>query len=84
MDDDHILNEEEMGKQLSKNLVHNIFKDGDWGSFRHSILIPEDYVNNNVTDIQVNQFLSKRSDSISKVLFDPHTCYIVVGKCNWA
>ncbi|KAL1462250.1 hypothetical protein WDU94_014101, partial [Cyamophila willieti] len=88
LDEDHGLSKDTIVKQLRKHLVHNVYQDGRWGSYRHTLLDVNDVDNNNIpskTDV------SNESIQYSSIQFDPDKSYIVIGGlggfgmelCNW-
>uniref|UniRef100_A0A8D8XXN1 Fatty acid synthase n=1 Tax=Cacopsylla melanoneura TaxID=428564 RepID=A0A8D8XXN1_9HEMI len=86
--EDHDLNKDAIVKQLSRHLVHNVYEDGSWGSYRHTLVDLNDIDNNNIPH---QTSVSNESLQSSSVQFDPHRSYIVIGGlggfglelCDW-
>ncbi|KAI5752769.1 hypothetical protein M8J77_020135 [Diaphorina citri] len=92
IEDDHKPSMEDIRKQLNKNLIYNVYRQGSWGSYRHTLIDSRDVENNNAPSItRTSHFTDEHGTANNMVLFDPTKAYIVIGGlggfglelCDW-
>lgn len=81
IEDDHKPSMEDIRKQLNKNLIYNVYRQGSWGSYRHTLIDSRDVENNNApSTTRTSHFTDEHGTANNMVLFDPTKAYIVIGK----